>query len=101
MLLLTFRRFVPPRNGILDGVWRPLCVGIARALPPIGDGNPVRAVAGHGSGKGVRELIRRMSFENPLWGAPKVHGELLKLGVDGAPQIDQAAIDFRIDFSLM
>jgi hypothetical protein len=51
--------------------------------------------------KGVRELIRRMSFENPLWGAPKVHGELLKLSVDGEPQIDQAAIDFQIDFSLM
>src|SRR5262249_54736428 len=29
----------------------------------------------------VRELIRRMSFENPLWGAPKIHGELLKLGI--------------------
>ena len=25
-----------------------------------------------------------MSFENPLWGAPKVHGELLKLGIDVA-----------------
>ena len=28
----------------------------------------------------VRELIHRMSFENSLWGAPRIHGELLKLG---------------------
>jgi len=23
-----------------------------------------------------------MSIENPLWGAPRIHGELLKLGFD-------------------
>jgi hypothetical protein len=34
-------------------------------------------------GKEVRDL-RRMSIENPLWGAPKIHGELLKLGIDVA-----------------
>src|SRR5260370_12333654 len=27
----------------------------------------------------LRALIRRMSMENPLWGAPRIHGELLKL----------------------
>jgi transposase InsO family protein len=30
----------------------------------------------------LRALIRRMSVENPLWGAPRIHGELLKLGID-------------------
>src|SRR5216683_1760525 len=30
----------------------------------------------------LRVLIRRMSVENPLWGAPRIHGELLKLGFE-------------------
>ena len=34
--------------------------------------------------KELRDLIRRMSLENPLWGAPHIHGELLKLGFDVA-----------------
>ena len=29
----------------------------------------------------IRDLIRRMSKANPLWGAPRIHGELLKLGI--------------------
>jgi hypothetical protein len=32
----------------------------------------------------MRRLIRRMSVENPLWGAPRIHGELLKLGFEVA-----------------
>ena len=36
----------------------------------------------------VRELIRKMSTSNSLWGAPRIHGELLKLGI----QISQAAV---------
>ena len=28
----------------------------------------------------ARALIRQISIENPLWGAPRIHGELLKLG---------------------
>jgi transposase InsO family protein len=32
--------------------------------------------------KDIRDLIRKMSRQNPLWGAPRIHGELLKLGID-------------------
>jgi hypothetical protein len=30
----------------------------------------------------IRRLIREMSIANPLWGAPRIHGELLKLGIE-------------------
>lgn len=36
----------------------------------------------------VRDLIRRMSLANPQWGAPRIHGELLKLGI----QLSQATV---------
>jgi putative transposase len=36
----------------------------------------------------MRALIRQMAEENPLWGAPRIHGELLKLGV----QLSQATV---------
>jgi putative transposase len=36
----------------------------------------------------IRDLIRQMSRANPLWGAPRIHGELLKLGIG----ISQAAV---------
>jgi putative transposase len=36
----------------------------------------------------VRALIRHMSRANPLWGAPRIHGELQKLGLE----ISQAAV---------
>src|ERR1700693_3019766 len=35
-------------------------------------------------GTELQVLIRRMSVENPLWGAPRIHGELLKLGIEVA-----------------
>jgi len=34
--------------------------------------------------RGLRDLIRRMCLENPLWGASRIHGELLKLGFEVA-----------------
>ena len=30
----------------------------------------------------IKALITRMATANPLWGAPRIHGELLKLGID-------------------
>jgi hypothetical protein len=33
-------------------------------------------------GHEVRDLIRQMNAANPLWGAPRIHGELLKLGIE-------------------
>ena len=32
----------------------------------------------------IRRLRREMSLTNRLWGAPRIHGELLKLGIDVA-----------------
>ena len=36
----------------------------------------------------TRKLIRQMCLANPLWGAPRIHGELLKLGI----QVSQATV---------
>src|SRR2546428_11997028 len=30
----------------------------------------------------IRALVAQMAAANPLWGAPRIHGELLKLGID-------------------
>jgi transposase InsO family protein len=32
----------------------------------------------------IADLVRKMAAANPLWGAPRIHGELLKLGIDVA-----------------
>jgi hypothetical protein len=41
----------------------------------------------------VRVIIRRMVKENPTWGAPRIHGELLKLGF----QISECAVSSKPD----
>jgi hypothetical protein len=49
----------------------------ATALVPAKKSVPVGALPDD-----IRALIRTMSKANPLWGAPRIHGELLKLGMD-------------------
>ena len=34
-----------------------------------------------GTGKDIRDLVRKMANANPTWGSPRVHGELQKLGI--------------------
>jgi hypothetical protein len=41
-----------------------------------------RGVGLPGVNREIRELIRQMSTANPLWGAPRIHCELLKLGIE-------------------
>src|SRR6516225_8755406 len=47
----------------------------------------------------LRALIRRMSVDNPLWGAPRIHGELLKIGFEvisqASPSIWSSDMDRR------
>jgi transposase InsO family protein len=61
-----------------------LCAGIAPGSDRTGAGTRPR-----GGRPTVpletRELIREMSIANPLWGAPRMHGELLKLGIEIGP----------------
>ena len=96
-----------PRRLYLTWPYRALFVRLYRGFPRILDAitiiRPETIVRWHRKGfsafwrwksrplggrpqidKELRDLIRRMSFENPLWGAPHIHGELLKLGFDVA-----------------
>jgi putative transposase len=54
--------------------------GIAEAFGFTGDGD--HAPGRPKTSDEVRDLIRQMGLDNPLWGAPRVHGELLKLGIE-------------------
>jgi len=50
---------------------------------------------------GIRGLVRQMSRENPLWGAPRIHSELLRLGIDRIVMPSALAgleVDDQLDF---
>src|SRR6266849_8998487 len=49
----------------------------------------------------VRQLIRKMSLANPLWGAPRIHGELLKLGIASMDLFVVPTISFRLLYGLL
>ena len=95
-----------PRRDLFSGTFdRLVFVGLYRLAPGIVDAlaivRPETVVRWHRAGfrsfwrwksrrRGgrpsvpleIRKLIRDMSLANPLWGAPRIHGELLKLGID-------------------
>jgi len=102
--LNVLRRKSPKRLG-LNNIDRLLFVGICRLAPQVLDAQqivkPETLIRWHRAGfraywcwksrsRGgrprmpheIRQLIRAMSIANPLWGAPRIHGELLKLGID-------------------
>jgi hypothetical protein len=58
---------------------RPLCAGIVPVFAATGAGNHAPLEAGQIAAD-LRAVIRQMSVDNLLWGAPRIHGELLKLG---------------------
>jgi transposase InsO family protein len=94
-----------PRRVAVSNVDRVVFVGLYRLAPKVLDAlkvvQPETLVSCHRAGfraywrwrsrrqvgrpkisADIRQLIFEMSVANPLWGAPRIHGELLKLGID-------------------
>lgn len=98
--LLVLRRSAPARLR-LGNTDRLIFVWLCRLFPSVLDAaiifKPETLVRWHRGGfrlfwrwksrlpakpAGIRRLVRQISRENPLWGAPRIHGELLKLGIE-------------------
>ena len=63
----------------------PSCAGSGAASASTGPGSPARPPgAARPSTPRSEPWSARMAAANPLWGAPRIHGELLKLGIDVA-----------------
>src|SRR5262245_19225226 len=94
-----------PKRVVLNSIDRLLLVGLYRLAPATLDAlkiiRPATLLRWHRAGfraywrwksrplggrpsvpMDLRRLIREMSIANPLWGAPRIHGELLKLGIN-------------------
>ena len=102
--LNVLRRRSPGRVAV-SNIDRLVFTGLYRLVPPVLDAlkilKPETVIRWHRAGfrsywrwksrplggrprtpADIRQLIRGMSVANPLWGAPRIHGELLKLGID-------------------
>ena len=102
---LNVLRRKSPKRVALSSIDRLLLVGLYRLAPEVLDAlkiiRPETLIRWHRAGfrafwrwksrpcggrprtpADIRRLIREMSVANPLWGAPRIHGELLKLGID-------------------
>ncbi len=102
---LNVLRRKSPKRVALSSIDRLLLVGLYRLAPGVLDAlkiiRPETLLRWHRAGfrafwrwksrpcggrppttADIRRLIREMSVANPLWGAPRIHGELLKLGID-------------------
>ena len=102
--LNVLRRRSPKRVAV-SSMDRLVFVGLYRLAPEVLDGlkilKPATVIRWHRAGfrawwrwksrprggrpkapDDIRQLIREMSVANPLWGAPRIQGELLKLGID-------------------
>ena len=102
---LNILRRKSPKRVALSSIDRLVLVGLYRLAPGVLDAlkiiRPETLIRWHRAGfraywhwksrplggrpatpADIRRLIPEMSVANPLWGAPRIHGELLKLGID-------------------
>ncbi len=102
---INILRRTAPKKFVFSAIDRLIFVGLYRLFPKVCDAlaivKPDTIVRWHRAGfrsywrwksrpRGgrptvpleIRGLIREMSIANPLWGAPRIHGELLKLGIE-------------------
>jgi hypothetical protein len=105
---LNVLRRKSPNRLVFKNIDRLVFIGLYRLAPNVLDAlkilKPATVIAWHRAGfraywrwksrshggrpsasAEIRRLIHEMSVANPLWGAPRIHGELLKLGIEGRP----------------